>query len=285
MESTEKQSSSENKGVIELKINKESFNRSEYEDFKNKLITFNIEFEPNKISKFLLVKIPVIQIFYVEFIDKKMKFYVKSLDVVLIDCSNTTFNNMLDSINMVVDNRDIWSKFIRVKDCFLVRKGDVKGYDYSRQEVLISSITHQVQKKRLKIGRTFKEVLFENIKDVAQIFLLLKSVDLVEYVVYPQNIRCIISRNKFKQIFLENNEFCSSIAVKLSKSSELLHNFFEDEWKILLNDGMFIRLNRATILNLSFFDKKYILNNFYNDSVCGEIMIEKKVLLELNRSK
>jgi hypothetical protein len=282
MESTEKQSSSENKEVIELKINKESFNRFEYINFKNKLIASQIDFDANNNSKFLLVKLPMIQIFYVEFINKKIKFYIKSRDVVLIDCSNSTLNITLERINKVVDNRDIWSKFIRVKDCYLIRKGDVKGYDYNRQEVLISSSTHQIQKTRLKIGRIFKEILFENIKDVAQNFLLIKSVDLVEYVIYPQNIRCIISRNKFKQIFLENNEFCSSIEVKLSKSSELLHGFFEDEWKILLNDGMFIRLNRATILNLFFFDKKHLLNNLYNDSVCGEIKVDKKALLELN---
>lgn len=272
---------SESKSVIELKVNKKSFKWDEYINFKEKLEKYEIEIDVNKSSEFLVVQLPTRYIFFIEFKNKKIVFHVKFIDFQLIDASYFSLNEILERINNEIDPKDKWSIFIRIKDSYLVRKGDVKGYDFNTNELLLCSISHKPIKKWLKLGRTYKKSLFENIKDITQNILLIKSVDKIEYIINPLDIRCIISSNKLMKIFIENYEFVSMIEVKLTSSFKKIKDFLNDETQ--LNHGIFIKLNRSTIFNLLFFERVNIINNLYYDLICDEIKVTKKVLLELEK--
>lgn len=268
--------------AIGLKVYKKSWGIEKIKEFKKKIKNLNVIHVKNKSSVFFEVKIPISLIFYVEYFDDKVKYHFRSSEYTLVDDRNIALSKLLQEINSNLHKSDIWSNFIRIKSYYLVRQGDIKGYDNSKKEVFLSSITHCKKIVKLSVSPNYKKELFENINFISKGFLLVKSIDNIEYIIYPYDIRLIESHSKSKKIFLENNLFTNMVEVKLSKSSNSIKNFFLDEFKILFNYGIFIQLNRSIIFNLIFFDKNLLDGDVYNDLSYGKIKINSKPLKELN---
>lgn len=268
--------------IIDLKINKEFLGKQKLSKFKIELENLGITYKTNKNPKYLLVQLPVSLIFYVEYLNKEIKFHLRSSKLILTDHSNSSLVKILEIINTKVGKGNIWSNFIKIKSYYLVRKGDVKGYDNNDKKVLISSVSHIKKTAEISVSEVYRQELFENISSISKDLLFVKSIHNIQYIIYPQEIRCIESHSKSKKIFLENNLFTNLIEIKHSKSSMNIKDFFADEYKTLFIDGMFIQLNRSIIFNIFFFDKDVLESNRYKDAVYGSIKIYKKVLKELS---
>lgn len=261
--------------TIELRINKESFGFQKFLKFKTELNSLGITHEKNTNKNYLLVYLPVNLIFYVEYFNKEIRFHLRSSELILIDNSNKALVETLEIINLKVDDRNIWSKFIRIKSYYLVRKGDVKGYDNTEKNVLLSSVTHKIITKKISVSRIYKKELFENIKLISTRLLFIKSIqNNIEYIIYPHHIKYIKSHSKSKKVILKNNLFTKLIEVKLSKSSESIQDFFADDYNTLFNDGIFFQLNRNIIFNLEIFDEDIFKDVIYKDLFCNKIKME-----------
>jgi hypothetical protein len=268
--------------TIDLKINKEFLGIEELSKFKIELDNLGINCEKNKNPNYLLVQLPVSLIFYVEYLNKEIKFHLCSSELILTDNSNKSLVKISENINQKVDRRDIWSNFIRIKSYYLVRKGDIKGYDNNEKKVLLSSISHNKKIAKISVSSFYKRELFENIRFISERFLLVKSIYNIEYIVNLIDIICVESHTKSKKIFLKNNLHSNFIEIKLAIASNNIKNFFKDDFKILLHNGMFIQFNRSMIFNLKYFDENLLKGRTYNDPVCGEIEVEKGLLKKLN---
>ncbi|PQJ73599.1 hypothetical protein [Polaribacter butkevichii] len=283
MESEENQA--KNINTIELKIDIRHFGLDEISKLEielDNLKSIGLNFDKEKYSKYLTIKLPVSLIFYVEYRQKKINFHLCCHQLILTDLSYTSLVKMEEKINAKICNKNPLNKFVHINSYYLVRKRDVKGYDYADRKVLLSSISHNYKCAKIEVGRDYKIKLFENIDIISRGLLLIKSIHNIEYIIYPQDIRSIESHTKSKVVFLENNLHTNIIEIKLSNSSEKLTDFFKDEFNIIFNYGSFIKFNRSVIYNLRFFEENLLEDNIYNDPICGKIEIQKKVLKKLN---
>ena len=264
---------------IEIRTNREVFLKKEYDDFKKTLTNYNIPFEITNSSKFITIKLPVALIFYVEYLKKDIIYYLK-LDKItsITDSSNISLTDNLSIINREIDDRNMSSKFIRIMDCFLIRIGDIKGYDNNTDEIIIRTVSHIFISKKIRVGRVFKKSLFEILEDVNKSFLSVKSVNNITHIVNPLDIKCVINKSKYKKIYVKIMNDSFVIEVKYSESSKKVDNTFNDEWNMFLKHGSLMRFNRSTIFNLEFFEKKNLVGDNYLDPDCGSIKVYKKLI-------
>ncbi|ARV14817.1 hypothetical protein [Polaribacter sp. SA4-12] len=283
MESTEKQA--KNIDTIELKIDIRHLGLDEISKLEielDSLKSVGLSFEKKNYSKSLVIKLPLSLIFYAEYNEKKINFHLSCSELILIDVSYTSLVKIQEKMNAKICCRNNLSNFIQITSYYLVRKRDIKGYDYADKKVLLSSVSHNYKCAKIKVGREYKTKLFENINIISRGLLLIKSIHNIEYIIYPHNIRCIESHTKSKKIFLENNLHTNLIEIKHAAASNNIKNFFKDDFKILLHNGMFIQFNRSIIFNLKYFDGSLLKDKTYNDDVCGKIEVEKGFLKKLN---
>lgn len=277
MASKEKQ----HKQMINIKIYKKNLDLEKKKELDRKIETLNLTYNKNKDSEFHEIQIPISIIFYIEYLNNKIKYHFRTSAITLIDERNKSLNEIQNQINNYIHKSDIWSKFIRIKSYYLIRKGDIRGFDYNEQKVLLSSVTHQKKIAQINVSSVYKKELFENIKSISKGLLSIKSTQNIEYIIFPQNIRGIESHSKSKKIFLENNLFTKLIEVKVSKSSKNIKEFFSDEYKTLFSYGMFIKPNRSIIFNLLYLDKSFLKDNIYDDIVMGKNKMDSQILKKI----
>lgn len=266
--------------IIDLKI-RNDFSFEDQKNLKSKLDEFKIQWTDDELKNYIIIKLPIDLIFYVEYQTKKVLFFTKIENLVLIDESYTTLLEISIQINKQIDNQNVWSKFIRIADRYLVRKGNIKGYDYNDGEILLYSISHSIQNAKLTLGRTYLKEVYETIELASKKLLLIKSTENIEYIVNPAHIKCIANTSDLKKIYFKDDYFIPLIIIKESASFHKLKEYFNNNNKEYLKDGFFIKLTKEIYYNLSYFNKDLVENNLYKDPICGTIKIDKKVLKEL----
>jgi hypothetical protein len=260
--------------TIDFKLYKKNWGLEKITEFNKKLKSLNLVSSKNKSDVFFIVKIPISFIFYVEYFDKKITYHFRSSELTLVDDRNIALVEILQKINQNLNKSDIWSNFIKIKSYYLVRRSDVKGYDNNEKKVLLSSVSHIKKTAKISVSRDYKRELFKDIRFISKGILFIKSIQNIEYIIYPQDIKYVISHSNSKKVILKNNLFTKFIEVKRSKSSNRIKNFFNDEYNILFRHGMFIKLNRNIIFNLEIFDEDIFKDVIYKDLFCNNIKME-----------